>query len=247
MFDRKSYFYPDLPLGYQITQQWKPTCIDGEVACWVDPEFSVQKLIRIRDAHIETDTGKSVSQDGKVWLDYNRAGSPLVEVVTHPDFRSADEVVAFLKELQRIARYNDISDADMERGQMRVDVNISLRPLGEESYRTRVEMKNMNSFSAVRRAIEWEVARQTAIYAAGQEVAQETRGWDDAKSESYVMRSKEDAMDYRYMPEPDLPPLELELHHIDALRAAGIVSPFALIQTYKETYGFNKEFINGLI
>lgn len=148
-------------MGYQITQQHAPTNIDGEMSFFVDKEFTQTHIVRIRDAHIETDTGKTTQEDGKALLDYNRAGTPLVEIVTHPDFRSADEVVAFLQSLQRLAQYNAISDAEMEKGQMRCDVNISLREVGEHTFRTRVEMKNMSSFSAVRRAIAHEVARQT--------------------------------------------------------------------------------------
>jgi len=131
---------------------------------FVDKEYSQECVVRIRDAHIETDTGKSIHENGNVLLDYNRAGTPLIEIVTYPDFISADEVIAFLKELQRIAKYNNIGDAEMEKGQMRVDVNISLRPKDEEALRTRVEMKNMSSFSAVRRAIKHEYERQVAIY-----------------------------------------------------------------------------------
>lgn len=246
-FDRKSYFYPDLPLGYQITQQHTPTNVDGEISFFVDKEFSQMCNVRIRDAHIETDTGKTTQEDGKVYLDYNRAGTPLVEIVTHPDFRSADDVVAFLQELQRLARYNTISDAEMEKGQMRVDVNISLREEGETTFRTRVEMKNMSSFSAVRRAIDHEVTRQTAVYANGKVVAQETRGWDDVSSTSYVMRSKEDAMDYRYMPDADLPPLDLDMSWVDGIRHLVVESPYNRIKRYKEQFAFNKEYINGLI
>jgi aspartyl-tRNA(Asn)/glutamyl-tRNA(Gln) amidotransferase subunit B len=128
-FDRKSYFYPDLPMGYQITQQVHPTSIDGKVPFYVDSEYSEEREVRIRDAHIETDTAKSSHQGDAVLLDFNRAGTPLVEIVTYPDFRSDDEVIAFLKELQRVARYNMIGDADMDKGQMRCDVNISLRPV----------------------------------------------------------------------------------------------------------------------
>lgn len=247
-FDRKSYFYPDLPMGYQITQQHRPTNIDGVMRFYVDKEFTETCEIHIENAHIETDTGKTIHTDkGTVLLDYNRAGTPLVEIVTAPDFRSADEVIAFLKELQRIARYQGISHAEMEKGQMRCDVNISLREIGEEAYRTRVEVKNMSSFSAVRRAIEHEQERQTKIYAEGGMIDQETRGWDDASSTSYIMRSKEDAMDYRYMPDPDLPPVVLSPEYVASIKEIVVTSPYERIKKYKEVYGFNKEYINGLI
>ncbi len=234
-------------MGFQITQLTKPTCIDGQVDFYVDESFSEIASIGIRDAHIEIDTGKSTHVGDKVLLDYNRSGTPLVEIVTHPDFRSADQVIAFLKELQRIARYQGVSDAEMESGQMRCDVNISIRPVGEEALRPRGELKNMNSFSAVRRAIDHEFHRQKNIYDQGGSIDQETRGRDDAKGESYVMRSKENAMDYRYMPDPDLPPLVLEAHWIDEMRAKTVHTPFSRMRKYKEEYGFNKEYINGLI
>lgn len=247
VFDRKSYFYPDLPMWYQITQQYTPTCVDGEVTWFVDNEFTEEKSVRIRDAHIETDTGKSVREWNIVSLDYNRAGTPLVEIVTHPDFRSGDEVVSFLKELQRRARFQWVSDAEMESGQMRVDVNISLRKHWDTSFNPRVELKNMNSFSAVQRAIESEYARQAALYDNNGQPDQETRWRDDQSKTSYVMRSKEDAMDYRYMPEPDLPVLDLDLSWVDTMRAQRVQTPHERMVRYKETYGFNKEFINGLI
>lgn len=246
-FDRKSYFYPDLPMGYQITQQVHPTSIDGKVPFYVDSEYSEEREVRIRDAHIETDTAKSSHQGDAVLLDFNRAGTPLVEIVTYPDFRSDDEVIAFLKELQRVARYNMIGDADMDKGQMRCDVNISLRPVWVDRYGTKVEIKNMNSFGSIRRAIAYEQTRQEALLTSGQQVAQETRWRDDAMGSSYLMRSKEDAMDYRYMPEPDLPPLKLGLHRIDQVRSALVASPHDRIRKYSKQRGFNKEFINWLI
>ncbi len=246
-FDRKSYFYPDLPTGYQITQQLCPTCVDGSVTFWVDNEFTQSKTVTIRDAHIEIDSGKTTHTATWNLLDYNRAGTPLVEIVTHPDFRDAPEVTAFLKEIQRIAKRNNLSDADMEKGQMRADVNISLRLPGEKSYGIKVEIKNMNSFSAVRRAIDFEYKRQSTLYDAGSAPEQETRGRDDAKWTSYVMRSKENAMDYRYMPEPDLPPLHLALHEIDLCKTPAIIIPSERIAHYKDNYQFNKEYINGLM
>lgn len=246
-FDRKSYFYPDLPMGYQITQQEAPTCIDGEVSFYVDKEYTQRKTVRIRDAHIETDTGKSTRIGEKVMIDYNRAWTPLVEIVTQPDFGSDEEVIAFLKELQKRAQYNRISDAELENWQMRVDVNISLKPEWSETYGTRTELKNMNSWSAISRAIDSEVERQTTILEAWWSIDQETRTWDDVEKISRVMRSKEDAMDYRYMPEPDLPILEINETLVHAIRNQWIHRMVDCIKTYKETYNFNKEYINGLI
>lgn len=246
-FDRKSYFYPDLPLWYQITQLAKPTNIDGEVSFYVDKEFTDVCTVRIRDAHIETDTWKSTHEWTHSLLDFNRAGTPLVEIVTQPDFRSAEQVVWFLKELQRIARYNWISDADMEKGQMRVDVNISIREVWSKVYGTRNELKNMNWFSAIQKAIWKEVERQTDILSSWWEIEQATRGRDDEKGDSYVMRSKEDAMDYRYFPEPDIPLVRISDSEVDELRWHVVRSPYSRIRRYKDDYGFNKEYINGLI
>ena len=246
-FDRKSYFYPDLPMGYQITQLTHPTNIDGEVSFFIDKEFSESRTVGIRDAHIETDTWKSTHSDGGVLLDYNRAGTPLVEIVTNPDFSTADEVVWFLKHLQRIARFNDVGDADMEKGQLRVDVNISLREAGSEALWMRTETKNMSSFSAIARAIAYEVERQTEILQSWWTIDQETRWWDDPSGTSFVMRSKEDAMDYRYYPEPDMPLIEMTGDHVASIRAYVVEWPFSRITKYKNNYKFNKEYINALI
>ncbi len=249
MFDRKSYFYPDLPMWFQITQLSKPTCINWEVTFFVDDDYTIYKTVHIRDAHIEIDSWKSIHIGEKLLLDYNRSWTPLVEIVTYPDFSNADQVVWFLKMLQRIARLYRVSNAEMESGQMRCDVNISLRVEGETALNPRVELKNMSSFSAVRRAIDHEYERQKKLYDEWKSVDQETRGRDDPKTESYVMRSKENAMDYRYMPDPDLPPLKLESHRIDERRRRIQQIPMEAdrIRRYKEDYGFNKEYVNWLI
>lgn len=162
-FDRKSYFYPDLPMGYQITQLYHPTNIDGQVTFYIDDDYNQERSVGIRDAHIENDTAKMIHDGGQALIDFNRAGTPLVEIVTQPDFRTAEEVSAFIKELQRRAKYNDISDADMDKGQMRVDVNISIRKSENDPYGTRVELKNINSTGMVRRAIAHEYARQVEL------------------------------------------------------------------------------------
>ena len=245
-FDRKSYFYPDLPMGYQITQLYHPTNTNGTVSFFLN-NFTEQKTVHILDAHMECDTAKMIHNGWEAMIDFNRAGTPLVEVVTNPDFTSTDEVVEFLKELQRIVRYNDIADADLEKGQMRVDVNISVRPSLDAPLGTRVELKNLNSFSAIRRAIENEEARQIAIYESQNTFSQQTRRRDDSKGESFLMRSKEDALDYRYFPEPDLPALVLDKTLLQNLTNTALEIPYEIIKIFKEQYGFNKEFINGLI
>lgn len=205
-FDRKSYFYPDLPMAYQITQMYHPITMGGEVRTLVDGEL---KTFRIHHMHIENDAGKLVHANGKTLCDYNRAGSPLMEIVTEPDFRSKADVLAYLEEIQKLMRWCGASDADMEKGQLRCDVNISIRPHGQKEFGTRVELKNINSFSSIGRAIDAEFARQVEILEEGGTLDQETRGWNDEKGYSNSLRSKEDAMDYRYFPDPDLPPLHI--------------------------------------
>lgn len=203
-FDRKSYFYPDLPMGYQITQMYHPIANGGQVRALVE---WVEKTFRIHHMHIENDAGKLVHAGGKTLCDYNRAGSPLMEIVTEPDFRSKADVLAYLEEIQKLMRWCGASDADMEKWQLRCDVNISVRLKWETSFRTRVELKNINSFSSIGRAIDVEYDRQCEMYERGESPDQETRGWNDEKWFSTPLRSKEDAMDYRYFPDPDLPPL----------------------------------------
>ncbi len=245
-FDRKSYFYPDLPMGYQITQFEIPTNDRWRVKFWIK-DYQEQKEVGIQRAHIENDAWKTIHEWWKAYLDYNRAWTPLVEIVTDPDFRSAEEVVEFLKELQRLVRYNNIWYADMEKGQLRCDVNISVRPKWSDKFGTKVEMKNLNSFGAIKRAIEHEFKRQVDLIESWWEVQQETRWWDDTKRTSYVMRSKEDAMDYRYFTEPDLPPLKVDNDFIEEIKSGIVESTYERIKRYKEKYGFSKEFINWLI
>ncbi len=211
IFDRKSYFYPDLPMWYQITQLYYPIAMGGEVRAYVWDEV---KRFRIHHMHIENDAGKLVHAGGKTLCDYNRAGSPLMEIVTEPDFRSKADVIAYLEELQKLMRWCGASDADMEKWQLRCDVNISIREVGETTLRNRVELKNINSFSSIGRAIDVEYTRQVEIYESGSTLDQETRGWSDEKWYSTSLRSKEDAMDYRYFPDPDIPPLVLTPEYI---------------------------------
>jgi aspartyl-tRNA(Asn)/glutamyl-tRNA(Gln) amidotransferase subunit B len=178
IFDRKSYFYPDLPMGYQITQLYEPIAMGGEVRTMVE---GVDRVFRIHHMHIENDAGKLVHAGGKTLCDYNRAGSPLMEIVTEPDFRSKADVLAYLEELQKLMRWCGASDADMEKGQLRCDVNISVRLIGETALRNRVELKNVNGFASIGRAIDVEFARQCEIYEGGGTIDQETRGWSDER------------------------------------------------------------------
>jgi len=207
-FDRKSYFYPDSPSAYQITQFYEPILRDGKIT--IDLENGSQKTINITEAHLEADAGKNMHEGNYSKVDLNRAGTPLLEIVSAPDLRSSDETVAYLKKLHSMVRYLDISDANMQEGSFRCDVNVSIRPKGEEKFGTRVEIKNLNSFRFVAQAIAYEVERQIEAYEDGvyeQEVVQETRLFDVEKSETRSMRGKEEAADYRYFPEPDLRPL----------------------------------------
>lgn len=214
-FDRKSYFYPDNPLSYQITQMYEPIAWAWSVKVLVDNE---EKEFAIHHMHLENDAWKLVHAWWKTLIDLNRAWSPLMEIVTEPVFSTKEEVMEFLKELQKMFRRAWVSDADMEKWQMRCDVNISLKPKWQKELWTRTETKNLNSFSAVWRAIDYEVKRQALIIDSWWQVNQETRWWDDDAGISRVQRSKEDAMDYRYFPEPDLLPLVLEDSFIEECR-----------------------------
>lgn len=205
-FDRKNYFYPDLPKGYQITQFDEPIVPGGYVEF---PMGDKLKRVGITRAHLEGDAGKLTHPDGKDYslVDLNRAETPLVEIVSEPDMRSAAEAKAYAQELHNLARYAGVSDANLYYGNMRFDVNVSVRPYGQVEFGTRTETKNLNSFRAIERTVEYEVKRQIVLVERGDRVRQETRGWNEAKQQTYAMRSKEDADEYRYFPEPDLPPL----------------------------------------
>lgn len=205
-FDRKNYFYPDNPQNYQISQLYLPICRNGKVEIEVD---GVKKEIGIHEIHMEEDAGKLVHDE---WedvsiVDYNRSGVPLIEIVSEPDMRSADEVIAYLEKLRQTIQYLGASDCKLNEGSMRADVNISVRKIGQKEFGTRTEMKNLNSFKAISHAIEGETERQIELLEMNREVIQETRRWDDNKESSKSMRSKEDAKDYRYFPDPDLPPI----------------------------------------
>ncbi|OGN27317.1 MAG: glutaminyl-tRNA synthase (glutamine-hydrolyzing) subunit B [Candidatus Yanofskybacteria bacterium RIFCSPLOWO2_01_FULL_49_17] len=211
-FERKNYFYPDLPKGYQISQYQKPLCEHGALA------IKSGKKIRITRIHLEEDAGRLYHEGDASLVDYNRAGTPLMELVTEPDLENGQEVRDFATELQLILRYLGVSDADMEKGLMRVEVNISLTK-ADDSYGTKVEIKNLNSISAAAASVDYEIKRQEELLEKREKVVQETRGWDDVKKVSVSQRLKEEAHDYRYFPEPDLPPLHFEESDIETLRA----------------------------
>lgn len=235
-FDRKNYFYPDLPKAYQISQLYLPIARDGAVPIHTD---AGDKTVRIHELHMEEDAGKLVHDP---WIDqtradYNRCGVPLIEIVTEPDFRTADEVIAYLETLKETLQYLGVSDCKMQEGSLRCDVNLSVRPLGSDQLGTRTEMKNLSSFKAIARAIDYEARRQIELIQEGKRVVQETRRWDENKDASYAMRSKEDAQDYRYFPEPDIPPIELSEEYLDGLRAGLPELAQAKRARYQADYG----------
>ena len=234
-FDRKNYFYPDNPQNYQISQLYLPIARDGYVE--IDTPAGPKK-VRIHEMHMEEDAGKLVHDewDDTSLVDYNRSGVPLVEIVSEPDMRSADEVIAYLEKLRMIAQYLGVSDCKLQEGSMRADVNLSVREVGAEEYGTRTEMKNLNSFKAIAHAIEGERQRQIELLEEGKEVIQETRRWDDNKEHSYAMRSKEDAQDYRYFPEPDLVPIVISDEWIAKIRAQQPELRTEKLERYKKEF-----------
>lgn len=234
-FDRKSYFYPDLPKGYQISQYDRPLVEGGMLGD-----------IRVKRVHLEEDTGKLLHeipgyhpQKPVTFVDFNRAGVPLMELVTEPDIKTAEQAVSFARDLQRILRYLGASDADMEKGHMRIEVNISLKKKGSKIFGTKVEVKNINSFKAVAGAIEYEIKRQEGVLGNGGEIIQETRGWNDFKNATVSQRSKESAHDYRYFPEPDLPPLTFSDSSIDLLRRSLPELPEAKKERFMKEFGLS--------
>ena len=238
-FDRKNYFYPDLPMWYQITQLSRPININGQMDYWID-NYKTKKTAKITQAHLENDTAKSIYHEDMTLIDYNRAGTPLVEIVTWPDFHTHEEVVEFLKELQRLIKWNDIWSADLDKGQMRVDVNISVSP--DDTLGTRVEVKNINTFASIRNAINFEVARQTELINNGGRVTQETVRRHDPSGQTISMRSKEDAHDYRYFPEPDIRPI----HIVDNIYNEDNLTNDQLINTYVLNERQAKELVNSI-
>ncbi len=235
-FARKNYFYPDLPKGYQISQYESPICEHGWIEIAVGDR---QKRVKIRRAHLEEDAGKNVHETGTSVsrVDLNRAGTPLLEIVTEPDMRSADEVVAYLKGLRDILMYLEVCDGNMDEGSFRCEPNLSLRPVGHKEFGTKVELKNINSFKFVKDAIEYEIKRQTKVLSEGGKIHQETRLWNLERGETAVMRSKEEAHDYRYFPDPDLVPLKLDQAWIDAFRETVPELPAARGNRFVSEYG----------
>lgn len=216
-FDRKHYFYPDLPKGYQISQMYQPIIGEGRVYV-IDPATGEEAVVRIEHAHLEEDAGKLTHFGDYSLVDLNRAGTPLIEIVSMPDIHSAGVAKAYAVELHRLMTYVGVTNGDLYHGNMRFDVNISVAPEGSDKLGTRSEIKNLNSFRSVERAAEYEFGRQVELIEKGNKVVQETRGWDDAKGKTSSQRNKEEAQDYRYMPDPDIPPVKLASEKIDAVR-----------------------------
>ena len=243
-FDRKNYFYPDNPQNYQISQLYLPICRDGHVD--VKLEDGTEKSIRIHEIHMEEDAGKLIHDEWEdvSYVDYNRSGVPLIEIVSEPDMRNAEEVIAYLTKLRNTIQYLGASDCKLQEGSMRADVNLSVREKGSTEFGTRTETKNLNSFSAIQRAIEAETARQIDIIEAGGQVVQETRRWNDDKEYSYAMRSKEDAQDYRYFPDPDLVPIHISEEWLDTIKEAQPEFKDEKMLRYKEEFGIPDYDIN---
>lgn len=235
-FARKNYFYPDLPKGYQISQYESPICEHG----WIEiGTGESRKRVKIRRAHLEEDAGKNVhaAGTGGSRVDLNRAGTPLLEIVTEPDMRSSDDVVAYLKSLRDILMYLEVCDGNMDEGSFRCEPNLSLRPIGQEAYGTKVELKNINSFKFVKDAIEYEIKRQTKVLNEGGRIYQETRLWNLERGETAIMRSKEEAHDYRYFPDPDLVPLKLDPEWVESFRVGLPELPSARASRFASEYG----------
>ena len=244
-FDRKNYFYPDLPKAYQISQLYLPICRNGHVDIVT---AAGAKSIGIHEIHMEEDAGKLVHDPwlDETMVDYNRCGVPLLEIVSEPDMRSADEVIAYLTKLRQTLQYLGVSDCKMQEGSLRADVNLSVRPVGQKEFGTRTEMKNINSFKAIARAIAGEYRRQVELIEDGGQGKQQTRRWDDNKDASFAMRSKENAQDYRYFPEPDLPPVYIDDAWLERVRAHQPELADAKRARYREEYGLSEHDIGIL-
>ena len=247
-FDRKNYFYPDNPQNYQISQLYLPICRNGGGE--IETEDGKVKTVGIHEIHMEEDAGKLIHDEWEdcSLVDYNRSGVPLIEIVSEPDMRSAEEVIAYLEKLRMLIQYLGASDCKLQEGSMRADVNLSVREVGAEKFGTRTEMKNLNSFRAISRAIEGERERQIDLIESGEKVVQETRRWDDNKGESYAMRSKEDAQDYRYFPDPDLVPIHVSDEMLEEIKAKQPEFRTEKMKRYKEEFGipdYDIEIITG--
>jgi len=250
-FDRKNYFYPDLPKGYQISQYDEPLCKGGQLFLYLSDDDKLnQRAIEIERIHLEEDTGKLIHPEDKksTLIDFNRAGIPLMELVTKPVIHTGKEARLFAQGLQILLKTLRVSEADMEKGQMRCEVNISLKPQEQKELGTKVEVKNLNSFKAVEKAIDFEIKRQTEILEKGEKVIQETRGWDPIKEITYSQRTKEEAQDYRYFPEPDLPPLNVyKLFDFKKLKAELPELPWQTKQNLIQTYNILSQGANILV
>lgn len=244
LFERKNYFYPDLPKGYQISQLRWPLCFDGSIE--LEGKDGNVSTIRINRVHQEEDTGKLTHSGTDTLIDFNRSGVPLVEIVTEPDFKDPNQVRDYAKKLQQIFRYLGVSNADMERGDMRLEANISVRPEGQsELPNYRVELKNINSFRFMVAAVEYEIKRQIEALEKGEKLVQETRGWDENKKQTFVQRSKEEANDYRYFPEPDLPELKTDSARVAELQSQLPELPWEKIKRWEKELGIPMK--DGLI
>jgi aspartyl-tRNA(Asn)/glutamyl-tRNA(Gln) amidotransferase subunit B len=235
-FARKNYFYPDLPKGYQISQYDLPVASDG----WLDileESKSDSQRVRVRRAHLEEDTAKLSHQGQHALVDYNRAGVPLLEIVSEPDMHTVEAALAYATRIRAILRYLGVNSGDMEKGVLRFEANVSVRPAGSQELRTRTEIKNLNSFRALTRASAYEIQRQTQLYESGSRVVQETLGWDDVKEVTVSQRSKEEAHDYRYFPEPDLPPLEISRDWVEQIKTKLPELPEARSQRFVAKFG----------
>ena len=241
IFARKNYFYPDLPKGYQITQYEQPLAVNGKISLNTSKG---EKMIRIRRVHLEEDTGKltHVEQYGESFslVDLNRAGVPLLEIVTEPDFSTAEEVRLYAESLRALVRYLEVNSGDLEKGVMRIEPNISVRPIGQTELGTKVEIKNLNSFRSLERGVAYEIHRQIELLESGKKVQQETVGWDENKQATFSQRSKEDAHDYRYFPEPDLPPLVVSKAWMNEVYEALPELPWQRSRRYAKEYGLSQ-------
>lgn len=243
LFERKNYFYPDLAKGYQVSQYRWPLCVDG----WIEVGGREGKRrIRINRVHQEEDTGKLSHKDGEMFIDFNRSGIPLAEIVTEPDFSDSEQVRDYTKKIQQLVRYLGVSNADMERGDMRLEANVSVRPVGIEGLPDyRIELKNINSFRFMVAAIEYEINRQSEALEKGEKLTQETRGWNEDKKQTYLQRSKEEAHDYRYFPDPDLPQMSIKDQEV-SIKGGMTELPEAKMERFINQYGLNQETVRVL-
>jgi aspartyl-tRNA(Asn)/glutamyl-tRNA(Gln) amidotransferase subunit B len=240
IFARKNYFYPDLPKGYQISQYEQPLARHGRLLILTSQG---ERLVRIRRVHLEEDTGKltHVNENGEAYslVDLNRAGVPLLEIVTEPDLHSSEEVRAYAMALRSLLRYLEVNSGDMQKGVLRIEPNVSVRPVGSQDFGTRTEIKNLNSFRVLERSVDYEIQRQIGALQRGERVFQETRGWDEAQGKTFMQRRKETEDDYRYFPEPDLPPLVVEMQWVEQIRAGLPELPAARQHRFQEQYHLN--------